>query len=61
MADLPTTQPGDKLKKAIAALSEAVQQNPDKPRAVLLEPIVIRYDLSPRECAFLQQHLADNE
>jgi hypothetical protein len=53
MSDLPTVKHGEKLKKAIQSLSEESQKYPEKSRAALLDSIVIRYDLSPKESQFL--------
>ena len=47
------TPPGDKIRKAIKWLSEAVLSQPEKSRQRLLEEAEIRYNLSPRECEFL--------
>ena len=60
----PTQAAGDKLKKAICALSELVREQPNKSRAALLQQVEIRFDLSPKECEFLNKHfdqLPDSE
>lgn len=48
--------PGDKMQKAIKELSELVAEKPERDRRRLLEKIVIKYDLSPKECDFLERH-----
>ena len=48
--------PGDKMKKAIQAISELLVSNPQKNRRQLLEEIAVKFDLSPNECAFLERH-----
>lgn len=50
--------PSDKVKKAISWLSEQVQENPDKDRKLLLQKALIRFDLSPAECAFLENNFS---
>lgn len=48
--------PGDRVRKAIQWVSDAVLSQPDKDRQHLLEEAEIRYDLTPRECEFLNCH-----
>lgn len=54
-----TQRPGDKMKKAICALSELTQQHPEKSRASLLQQVEIQFDLSPKECEFLNSHFSE--
>ncbi len=49
----------DKMKKALKWLAENIQNNPEKSRTAILREAEIRYDLSPRECTFLDDHFAD--
>ncbi len=51
--------PGDKIRKALKWLSAAVQNEPDKSRRQLLEQAEIRFNLSPRECEFLNSNFGD--
>ncbi|MGB3222235.1 MAG: hypothetical protein WBB23_05480 [Desulforhopalus sp.] len=48
--------PGDKLQKAIKEFSELVGENPDVERWKLLEKVVKKFDLSPKESEFLERH-----
>jgi hypothetical protein len=48
--------PGDKLQKAIKEFSELVEENPDIERWKLLEKVVKKFDLSPKDCDFLERH-----
>lgn len=57
----PTQVPGDKLKKAIAEFSEILQNKPEASRAEILRMVEIKFDLSPRECEFLNAHFSDNK
>ena len=50
---------GDKIKKALKWLSEAVQNEPEKSRLQLLEQAEIRFNLSPRECEFLNANFGE--
>ncbi len=55
-SELPTSVAGDKLKKALVALSECVQKHPEKSRASIINEIEVRFDLTPRESQFLHDH-----
>lgn len=55
----PTQAPGDKIKKAICAFSELLTQHPEKNRATLLRQVEIQFDLSPKECEFLDKNLSE--
>ncbi len=54
--DQPTKLPGDRIKKAIVLLAELLENNPEKTRLELLHQIEIQFDLTPRECEFLNTH-----
>lgn len=49
----------DALTSAIKLFSELVQNSPEKSRQEILREVELKFDLSPRECAFLDQHFAD--
>ena len=61
MATEEITPPGDKVRKAIKWLSEAVLNDPGKSRRQLLEQAEIRFNLSPRECEFLNNNFGDTQ
>jgi hypothetical protein len=61
LAHPPTQRPGDKMKKAICAFSELIQEHPEKSRISLLHQVEIQFDLSPKECEFLNSHLSECE
>jgi len=48
--------PGDKIQKAIKEFSELLTDKPDVERWKLLEMVVTKYDLSPKDCEFLERH-----
>ena len=52
----PTQRPGDKLKNAIKTFSELLEQHPEKSRLELLHEVETRFDLSPKECEFLNKN-----
>lgn len=58
-AHTPTQRPGDKMKKAISAFSELIRKHPEKSRSSLLRQVEIQFDLSPKECEFLNNNLAE--
>lgn len=47
------------LKKAIRWIGETVGNNPEKARNSILSEAQLRFDLTPRECAFLDQNFRD--
>lgn len=49
--------PGDKLQKAIREFSELLEENPKIERRKLIETVVKRFDLSPKDCEFLERQL----
>jgi hypothetical protein len=53
---LPTQRPGDKLKNALKMFSELLERHPEKSRLDLLHEVEIRFDLSPKECEFLNKN-----
>ncbi len=61
MSGLPTSRPGDKLKRALAEFSEIMQANPDKTRTAVLNEMITKYDLSPKEGQFLRENFKAKE
>ncbi len=58
-SSIPPAGSGNKMKKAIAAFSEMCQAHPEKKRQDILSDIQFRFDLSPRECEFLDSHFSE--
>ena len=48
---------GDKMKKAICWISEMLAANPGKSRQQIISEAEIRFDLSPKECDFIDRKL----
>lgn len=44
------------LKKAICWIGETVQEHPGKARETIIAEAELRFDLTPRECEFLNQN-----
>jgi hypothetical protein len=56
MSHVEEIQPaGDKMKKTIIWISEMVQSHPEKNRLQIIRDAEIRFDLSPKECDFLNR------
>nr|MBF0220997.1 hypothetical protein [Desulfobulbaceae bacterium] len=47
---------GDKLKKTLRWITEMVITHPEMERREIIEKAQIRYNLSPKECAFLNDN-----
>ena len=50
---------GEKMRKAIKWMSETLLLYPDKKRSDVLKEAEIRFDLSPKECEFLDKNFCD--
>lgn len=46
----------DKIQKAIKEFSELLEEKPEIDRRKLLEKVVKKFDLSPKECDFLERN-----
>jgi hypothetical protein len=46
---------GDKIRKAIIWISEMVQLHQEKSRKQIISEAEMRFDLSPKECDFLNR------
>ncbi len=44
------------LKKAVLWLGETVRQHPERQRADIVREAQLRFDLTPRECEFLNSN-----
>ena len=50
--------PGEKMKKVLCWVSEMLEQHPEKKRIEIFRDAEIRFDLTPRECEFLDTQFA---
>lgn len=58
MAETDSIQPqGDKIRKAVRWISDTLREHPEKTRATVVKEAEVRFDLTPRECTFLDQEL----
>jgi len=48
--------PGEKLRKTIKWISEMQLSHPEKSRKEVMREAQIRFDLSPKDCEFLNNH-----
>lgn len=51
--------PGDKVQKAIRELSELLQNEQKTERKVLLQKVIMKYDLTPKESDFFIRHFTE--
>lgn len=48
---------GDKMKKTLYWISEMLQTHPEKSRQQIISEAEMRFDLSPKECDFIDRKL----
>ena len=51
---------GDKMKKTLCWISEMLKSHPEKNRGQIISEAEIRFDLSPKECDFVDRKLRDD-
>jgi len=51
---------GDKMKKTLCWISEMLKIHPEKNRQLIISEAEIRFDLSPKECDFIDRKLRDD-
>ncbi len=56
MTQPPTQAKGDKCRQALTELSSLLEQYPEKSRQELLQEVETKFDLTPKECTFLDQN-----
>ncbi len=47
-----------RLKRAIEWISEMVKEHPEKARKEIVQEAEIKFDLSPKDCEFLQKEFS---
>ena len=52
--------PGDKMKKTLCWISEMQKGHPEKSRQQIISEAEIRFDLSPKECDFIDRKLRND-
>jgi hypothetical protein len=50
---------GEKMKKTLCWISEMIKAHPEKSRQQIISEAVIRFDLSPKECDFIDRKIRD--
>ncbi len=53
--------PGEKMGKAIKEYSELLQKYPEKKRIQILQQVELKFDLTPKECEFLNGQFLKEE
>ena len=51
---------GDKMKKTLCWISEMLEIHPEKNRQQIISEAEIRFDLSPKECDFIDRKLRND-
>ena len=51
---------GDKMKKALCWISDMLKSHPEKSRHQIINEAEVRFDLSPKECDFIDRKLRDD-
>jgi len=51
---------GDKMKKTLCWISEMLKNHPEKNRQQIISEAEIRFDLSPKECDFIDRKLRED-
>ncbi len=60
MADTNGVTPkGDKIRKAVTWVAAILRDDPERERKAVIHEAEIRFDLTPKECAFLDQDIPD--
>lgn len=60
MGSVESVKPGgEKMRKAIRWISDTLLEHPEKTRREVIKEAEIRFDLSPKECAFLNANFDD--
>lgn len=53
--------PGDKMKKVLSWVGEILAEHPGKKRSEVFREAQVRFDLSPLECEFLDNHFTKED
>ena len=51
---------GDRMKKTLSWISEMLKAHPEKNRQQIISEAEIRFDLSPKECDFIDRKIRDD-
>ncbi len=53
------TPEGERIRKAVRWICETIAEHPERERIAIVREAEIRFDLTPRECAFVHARLAE--
>lgn len=59
MTNSITQPPGEKVARALKEFTEELELKPEKKRKQILQEIVLKHDLSPKEASFLERHFSE--
>ncbi|MFC1524006.1 hypothetical protein ACFL6N_04365 [Thermodesulfobacteriota bacterium] len=51
---------GERIRKAVRWISDMVLTHPEKKRADIIRQAEIKFDLTPKECTFLNREIETN-
>jgi len=54
----PVQTKSTKLKNALSWMGQTLRDQPERQRQAVVQEAAFRYDLTPAECAFLDQHFS---
>jgi len=57
----PLNSQSAKLKKAIVWMAQILEDHPEKARHLIVQEAELRFDLTPRECNFLDKYFTAAE
>ncbi|PID75367.1 MAG: hypothetical protein CSB23_03920 [Deltaproteobacteria bacterium] len=52
---------GDKMTRAIKEFSEQLEQQGPSARQKILQQIILKFDLSPKESLFMERHFKEDQ
>lgn len=62
MGEAESMQPkGDKIKKTLLWVADTQADHPELKRQVIIEQAQIRFNLSPKECEFLNKNFCNTD
>ena len=56
MSETDSVMPeGERIRRAVAWVAETLREHPERPRIEVVREAEVRFDLTPKECRFLEQ------
>jgi len=58
MADTDSVMPeGERIRRAVTWMADVLRENPERDRKDVVREAEIRFDLTPKECRFLESEV----